>query len=213
MVRIRGQTKNVPLHTRTFIGITGNGVQIAEDMARRILKTSLDAKMEDPEQRKFDAGFLDSVLAERPKLLTDALTIWRWGRQADLKRGKPLGNYEVWSQWCRDPLLALGCRDPVDRIAEIKAADPQRQALVQFFDIWWTIHTDNVVKTGDIGDQINEHADPKSSRKGDGTLIYNKQTVRRYLERHVNTRVAGYSFEQIVDKTKTRPVYYYKLKS
>ena len=109
--------------------------------------------------------------------------------------------------------IGLGLSRPRRPIAEIEAADPQRQALVQFFDIWWTIHTDNVVKTGDIGDQINEHADPKSSRKGDGTLIYNKQTVRRYLERHVNTRVAGYSFEQIVDKTKTRPVYYYKLKS
>ena len=36
MVRPMGHTKTVPLHTRTFIGITGNSVQIAEEMARRL---------------------------------------------------------------------------------------------------------------------------------------------------------------------------------
>jgi putative DNA primase/helicase len=36
MVRPMGQTKTVPLHTRTFIGITGNAVEIAEDMALRV---------------------------------------------------------------------------------------------------------------------------------------------------------------------------------
>ena len=67
MVRIMGQTKNVPLHTRTFIGITGNGVQeLAEDGATN-LKTSLDAKMEDPEQRKFDEGFLEQRSGRAPQ--------------------------------------------------------------------------------------------------------------------------------------------------
>jgi hypothetical protein len=65
MVRVMGHTKNVPLHTRTFIGITGNGVQIAEDMARRMLKIHLDAKMENPEQRPFAPGFLDKVHGDR----------------------------------------------------------------------------------------------------------------------------------------------------
>ena len=63
IVRVLGQTKNVPLHTRTFIGITGNSVQVAEDMARRLLNSRIDAKMENPEQRKFEPGFLDRVLA------------------------------------------------------------------------------------------------------------------------------------------------------
>jgi hypothetical protein len=43
-----GRTKNVPLNVRTFIGIIGNGVEIAEDMARRIIKVGLDAQMESP---------------------------------------------------------------------------------------------------------------------------------------------------------------------
>jgi hypothetical protein len=52
MVRVFGKTKNVPLFTTTFIAITGNGVQIAEDTARRMLVSRLDARMENPEQRR-----------------------------------------------------------------------------------------------------------------------------------------------------------------
>jgi putative DNA primase/helicase len=73
MVRPMGQTKMVPLHTKTFIGITGNNIQVAEDMARRILCTRVDAMMEDPERRKFAPGFLDCVLEARPALLSDVL--------------------------------------------------------------------------------------------------------------------------------------------
>ena len=146
MVRPMGHTKTVPLHTRTFIGITGNAVQIAEDMARRLLNTHLDARMENPEQRPFPPGFLDHVFAERANLLAAALTIWRWGRQTQPKPGKPLGSYEVWAQWCRDPLLALGMRDPVDRTDEIKAADPKRRELVAIFEQWWAAHGDHTIK-------------------------------------------------------------------
>jgi hypothetical protein len=137
MVRVMGRTKNVPLNVRTFIGITGNAVEIAEDMARRIIKVGLDAKMESPEERKFKPGFLEDILAARTDLLSAALTIWRWGRQNKMKEGRPLGSFEVWCQWCRDPLLTLGMQDPVTRIAEIKANDPRRRALVEIFDAWF----------------------------------------------------------------------------
>jgi hypothetical protein len=64
-------------------------VEIAEDMARRILTTNLDARMEDPEQRAFRPGFLNHVLESRAALLSDAITIWRWVRHTVLKPGKP----------------------------------------------------------------------------------------------------------------------------
>jgi putative DNA primase/helicase len=43
-VRVLGQSKLVPLNTRAFVAITGNAVQISEDMARRILQVGLDAR-------------------------------------------------------------------------------------------------------------------------------------------------------------------------
>jgi putative DNA primase/helicase len=211
MVRVMGESRNMQLHTRAFIGITGNGVNISEDMARRVLKAGVDAKMENPEQRKFKPGFLDSVFANRVALLSQALTIWRWGRQNTLKPGLPLGSYEVWAQWCRDPLLALGCKDPVTRVAEIKAADPYRAALIDIFEVWWKHHRDNSTKTNDLSDEVKAAIDRNSKRRDDGTLAYSRQRVADHLKRHVGTCVGGFTLTQIADMSRTRPSYSYKL--
>jgi hypothetical protein len=211
MIRVMGQTKTVPLHTRTFVGITGNSIAIAEDMARRGLVSHLDAGMEDPEQRKFAPGFLESVAENRARLLSDALTIWRWGRQVVLKPGRPIGSYELWAQWCRDPLLMLDCRDPIDRLDEIKEADPKRRELIAFFDVWEAAHGDAVIKSSDIATEVKEHIDTKSSRSADGVLKYNRQAVTRFLQQHDRARVGGFVFKVIKDENRTRPILYYKL--
>jgi hypothetical protein len=78
--------------------------------------------MENPEQRPFKEGFLDDIFADRAKLLAAALTIWRWGRlnAGTLQMGLAIGSYEVWAQWCRDPIFTLGLKDPISRLAQIK---------------------------------------------------------------------------------------------
>jgi len=189
-VRVMGQTRMVPLHVRTFIGITGNGVQPSEDMARRLIVTRLDARVENPEERKFAPGFLGGVAAARADLLTDALTIWRWGRRSkgDILCGRPLGSYEVWSGWVRDPLLALGMRDPVDRVAEIKAGDPNRQALCEILDAWWEAHRGEPVKASDLAPEVTERI--PQARGFEGNI--NRQQVTGWLRRTVSTRVSGY---------------------
>jgi hypothetical protein len=211
VVRPMGHTKTVPLHTRTFIGITGNSVQIAEDMARRLLNTHLDAHLENPEQRKFPPGFLDRIFVERANLLAAALTIWRWGRQNKCEPGKPLGSYEVWAQWCRDPLLALGMRDPVDRIAEIKAADPKRRALVAIFDLWSAVHGDLIIKASDLGQEVIKAIDDKATVRADGGLQYSRQRVAGFLAGHVNTRVGGYALTKVMLGPPSKEVAHYKL--
>ena len=85
MVRPMGHTKTVPLHTRTFIGITGNNVEIAEDMARRILKTASRCANGGPRTAQVRARISRRRSSRRSALLSDALTIWRWGRQTVLK--------------------------------------------------------------------------------------------------------------------------------
>jgi hypothetical protein len=211
MVRVFGLTKMIPLYTRTYIGITGNAVQIAEDMARRLLNTHLNAKMENPEQRKFAPGFLDHVLAARPKLLTAALIIWRWGRQNKLDNGKPLGSYELWAQWCRDPLIALGMRDPVDRIDEIKAADPKRKSLITIFDQWWTSDADAELKANELADEVIKLIDDKAFVKTDGPLQYSRQRVASFLTKNIDTRVGGYVLTKITKGLTSKDTAKYKL--
>ena len=77
-VRILGRSEMVRLSATTFIGVTGNGLAITEDLARRFVWCSLDAHCEDPELRRFAAGFLVEIKKQRASLLTAALTIWRW---------------------------------------------------------------------------------------------------------------------------------------
>lgn len=182
-------------------------------MARRCLKTRLDLQMEDPEQRKFAPGFLEHVHAQRPALLSDALTVWRWGRQTRLlKSGKTLGSYELWGEWCRDPLLTLGMRDPVERQAEIKAADPRRRLAIEFFDIWWRAHGDALVRASEVETEVFLHIDDKATRKPDGEWQWSRQRVARFLNTHVGTRLGGYAFDQIKDATRTRATAQYQLK-
>ena len=80
-VRLLGQTRMVPLNSIAFLAITGNGLTVTEDLARRFNPCELDARCEDPEARPFPARFLQQIERQRSELLAAALTIWRFGRQ------------------------------------------------------------------------------------------------------------------------------------
>jgi hypothetical protein len=162
-VRILGQTRMVSLNSTAFVAITGNGLSVKEDLARRFIYSELDARCEDPESRPFAAGFLDNIMSNRADLLAAVLTIWRFGRQnaADLARGKPLGSFETWAEWCRDPLLTLGCCDPVERIDLLKAKDPQRQRVAELFMMWWAKHGSSPMAVNDLDYQVTAIVDPQ----------------------------------------------------
>jgi hypothetical protein len=161
-VRPLGRTGMVALNSTAFIAVTGNGLTVSEDLARRFIICELDAHCEDPEQRSFATDFLRNIESRRAELLSATLTIWRWGRHnAELKPGRPLGSFEQWSAWCRDPLLALGCRDPVERIDAIKSDDPHRRQIVELFEIWNAEHGDEPVKAKVIAEPVRSLIDPQ----------------------------------------------------
>jgi putative DNA primase/helicase len=188
-VRPLGRTAMVALNSTAFIAVTGNGLTVSEDLARRFIVCELDARCENPEQRLFKAGFLDRIAACRTELLTATLTIWRWGRQNDAKlnRGRPLGSYEQWSEWCRDPLLTLGCRDPVERIDIIKADDPHRRQIVGLFEAWHRHHRERPIKVGDLADPVEALVDPQ----GRG-----RQFIAARLTQLTGTRAGGFVLDR-----------------
>ena len=126
-IRKLGSSQMMLLNTTAFVVVTGNGLCMVEDLARRFLDCRLDAYCENPEQRPFKPGFLETIGENRPALLSDILTIWRWGRLHPAEPGLAIGSFEQWADWCRDPLVALGCCDPIKRIEAIKAEDPSRR--------------------------------------------------------------------------------------
>lgn len=205
-VRVFGQTKMVPLFVKTLIAVTGNGVSLAEDQARRFVTVNYDAKLENPERRPFKPGFLDTIRDNRGELLSAALTIWRYGRQNQIKRGEPIGSYEVWAEWCRDPLVDLGCKDPVTRIDEIKAADPRRRALVSIFETWWDDLGNQTRAAKDLGDKVIEAIKATSP-----TGVAGSQYVVGWLMKHGGTRVGGYVLTSVTTGPPSKPRVLFKL--
>jgi hypothetical protein len=184
-VRVLGATRMVALNSTAFIGVTGNGLGVSEDLARRFVLCGLDAKCEDPETRPFRAGFLEDIEQRRAELLGAALTIWRFGRQhaSELQRGRPLGSFETWCEQVRDPLLTLGCHDPVERVELVKAQDPYRQRVAELFQVWDRRHDDTPVKVADLAEPVRQIIDPQ----GRG-----RQYVAAYLGKLAGTRAAGF---------------------
>jgi hypothetical protein len=184
-VRVLGKSLMVPLNSSTFVVLTGNGLSVSEDLARRFIVVELDARTENPEARPFTINIRAEVTARRTELLAALLTIWRWGRIAtDIEAGLPLGSFEQWCRWVRDPLLALGCQDPVARVSEMKERDGDREWLADLFAIWWSKHLDHPVAAANLDDEVNKLIDPQ----GRG-----RQFVVSRLANLDGTRVAGFT--------------------
>jgi hypothetical protein len=50
-VRVMGRSEMVPLNCAAFVAVTGNGLSVSEDLARRFLEVLLDPQCEDSEAR------------------------------------------------------------------------------------------------------------------------------------------------------------------
>lgn len=161
-VRILGRSEMVALNSTAFVVLTGNGLTVAEDLARRFIRIELDPRTESPEARRFDGNIRAEIMRRRPELLAAALTIWRWGRlQTELEAGQVLGSFEQWCSWVRDPLLALGCSDPALRTSEAKQRDSGRQFTAEVFVLWQQRHGGNPVTAHQLAEDIKALLDPQ----------------------------------------------------
>src|SRR5262249_22235294 len=141
---------------------------------------------EHPELRKFAGNFLTDIARRRPELLRAALTAWRWGRQNKPKtKGAPLGGFEEWTAWIRDPLVALDCQDPIAQIAKAKAADPKRIARAETFHTWWEHHSGNKIFSSDLHYEVKVLLVPKTKEPS-------RQAVQSKVSKLVGTRLAGF---------------------
>jgi hypothetical protein len=183
-VRLLGRSQMVPLNATAFVILTGNGLTVSEDLARRFVAVDFDPRTEDPEARPFKVDIRAEVTARRQELLAALLTIWRWGRMASsIEAGLPLGSFSQWCRWVRDPLLALGCHDPAERVSEAKERDGRRQAVADLFAIWWERHRDQPSTVRQLHDDVKQAVDPQ----GRG-----RQHFASQLEKLAGTRMAGF---------------------
>ena len=184
-VRRFGSLDLIVLNALASVFVTGNGVLLARDTVRRFIQAELDAHMEDPEGRSFSGDIVAEMMRNRPALLGALLTIWRYGRRTGgLKRGVSLGSYEQWGVWVRDPLLALGCGDPVTRVSELKQRDPFRQTTSALFAAWWKNHGPSPQTAHQLDIEVLRLLDPHNR---------GRQYVASHLEKLDGTRLGGFT--------------------
>jgi hypothetical protein len=182
-VRVLGKSQMLRLNASALVILTGNGLTVSEDLARRFITIELDPRTENPEARPFTNNIRAEVARRRAELLAALLTIWKWGRLTRVARGLPLGSFDQWCRWVRDPLIALGCKDPVERVSEAKEHDDRRQAVAEMFSIWSQRHGEHPVTIRGLDDEVKAAADPQ----GRG-----RQYLSSYLGELAGTRHAGF---------------------
>jgi hypothetical protein len=136
--RILGVSKTATVGTRALFLSSGNNVEPVRDMTRRCVVIGLDPKVETPAAREFKANPLTLVRTNRARYVSAALTIVRAWIVAGKPNTpcKPLNSFEQWTDWIRQPLLWLGQPDPVAKVFETMAHDPDRETLGRLLHAW-----------------------------------------------------------------------------
>ena len=142
---------SVPTHSLMIA--TGNNLRIVGDLKRRVVMIRLDAKVERPEHRSFDRDHLATISERRGEIITHVLTIVA----AYIAASSPaipglhaFGGFETWDHMVRRPLIWLDLPDPILTSEELRAADPELEALRLVFSSWRNEFGDQPVTVSDI---------------------------------------------------------------
>ncbi len=200
--RILGVSKDVSCSTRTLFLFSGNNVGPVRDMARRVVTIHLDPRCENPVTREFKRPHLEGeVRRDRARYVSAALTIIRAWIVAGSPHtpAKPVASYGKWSDWCRQPLLWLGRPDPVGRLFEQLAHDPDAELLHRMLTGWHTAHGTTQMLIRDVV-RIAEGADTDFAEAlrdvADERGQINRRRLGWWLRRHLGRIVGGLKFER-----------------
>lgn len=156
-VRVRrlGQSDLIRVPCTTFWMATGNNLAARGDMVRRLVRAEMDAKMERPEQRKFDVDLRPWTIANRMRLLSAVFTIRRWHLQAGEPQPdgmSPVGSFEDWSRIVRAPLILLSCADPADSMDALRGEDIDVQHRAAILTAWYAYYGKAGVTVRELGE-------------------------------------------------------------
>lgn len=202
--RILGVSKTATVSTRALFLSSGNNVGPIQDMTRRCVTIHLDPACETPATRTFKRPHLiQEVLQQRGLYVSAALTIVR----AWVVGGQPytecpaLAGYGEWSGLCRQPLLWLGCSDPVKSVFEAMADDPDRETLGRLLESWKAVFdrraamVREAVKESDnyLSEAAKDLKEVLLDIAGERDVI-NRRTLGRWIKRNAGRMVNGLRF-------------------
>lgn len=148
-----GGSAMVDVPTCTILAATGNNLSIQGDLKRRVSMIRMDAKLERPELRAFSGEpHLDKILRLRGELIRAALTIPMayLAAGAPAVNASPLGGFEEWSRFVRQPLIWLGFSDPLDASSMLRDQDPDLETTRALLTSWHGVFAGDAVSASDL---------------------------------------------------------------
>ena len=152
--RVLGVSEITRLPIRCIWVATGNNPEFSGEMARRLVRIRLDARVDQPWRR---SGFRHPNLmvwvhANRAQLVAACLTLCRAWIAADMPRGdKSVGSFEAWAAVMGGILDAIGVPGFLCNIDEmLDASDGEGAVWRVFVGQWWDRFGTAEVGTGDL---------------------------------------------------------------
>jgi hypothetical protein len=150
--RLLGESKDIAVPVECVWLATGNSVRTSREIARRLIKIKMDARMENPWARtEFKHKSLrEWAMENRGRLVWAALTlIQAWIVEGMPKGTNVLGTFE---QWARVMGGILDVAEVPGFLANLHdmhiESDEETEAWHGFLDIWWQKYRGEVVTAG-----------------------------------------------------------------
>ena len=176
---------------------TGNNTVVVGDLTRRVVIADMDRQEEQPELHQFKGDPVATVLADRSRYLSAALTILRAYRLAKGTPPKPktLNSFRDWSDLVRAALIWIGCPDPVETMQSTRDSDPVLAQLGETLHAWHAAFDTASRSVAEVVKVLDAtRPDPDTGR---ATPDFLHADLREVLHRHfgergaVNTRKLG----------------------
>ena len=139
--RILGVSEMTRLPIRAVWIATGNNPSFSNEMARRIVRIRLDARVDQPWRRDGfrHADLMGWVRANRARLVAACLTLCQAWIAAGRPRGsRSIGSYDAWAQTMGGVLEVAGIEGFLGNLDEmLEAADGEGAVWRSFVGSWW----------------------------------------------------------------------------
>jgi hypothetical protein len=168
--RILGGSKNATVPNMALWLFTGNNLQLAGDMPRRVFRCRIDPAMSDPYAREFDFDPESYCIEKRFGIIASAMTIIK----AWMFAGRPhsqgrTASFEDWDDLVRQPISWLSsfipdkiC-DPMEVMKSGQSVDPEQSEWGVFLDALYAKYGSDRFTVRDL---IGIVENVKSSRSG-----------------------------------------------
>jgi DNA polymerase I len=162
--RLLGGNLMVNERTKLTVIVTGNNLQVGDDLRRRVIYIRLNTNMPDPSSRMFRrTDFLGSLKQARPRLLAAFFT---WARRW-LQLGSPVSNapilagYNAFVRTVHGMLSMLGVDQWLGNLASFRdAQDPETAVWALWLGEWYALWGSEPQKSVDLAAALNSGSPP-----------------------------------------------------